>query len=91
MEKDRIKFWYKQADRILTFEISRIICEEDNRKQSIMSNDLVIGRDNGNGSFRASLHFNKKSTSGRNITIYLHMTSERITMVILWVTQSWPQ
>ena len=58
MEKDRIKFWYKQADRILTFEISRIICEEDNRKQSIMSNDLVIGRDNGNGSFRASLHFN---------------------------------
>ena len=43
MEKDHIKFWYKQADRILTFEISRIICEEDNRKQSIMSNDLVIG------------------------------------------------
>ena len=45
MEKDHIKFWYRQDDCPLTFELSLMMCKE--RKKLIMSIDLLIGRDHG--------------------------------------------
>ena len=42
--------------------------EKENKNKSIMSIDLVIVRDHGKGSFRASININANFTSGRNIT-----------------------
>ena len=42
MEKDHINFWYRQSDYLLTFELSRMMCEETNKNESIISIDLVI-------------------------------------------------
>ena len=65
MEKEKINFWYKQADCLPNFEILRIIFEEG---KQIMSIDLVIVGYHVKGAFRASVKIDSKFTSGRNTT-----------------------
>ena len=62
MKKEHIKFWYIQADCLLTFEISCTMCKEANKQKSILSIDLVIDGDCGKGAFGAIIKINAKFT-----------------------------
>ena len=69
MENECIKLCYKKSDCIITFELSRQMCEEANKNELIMSIGLVIGGYHGNGAFRASIKLNAKCIPERNTTM----------------------
>ena len=76
MVKDNIKLSYRQADCLLTVELSRMACEEANKNEPTMSIDLVIGGDHGKGAFRSSIMIYTHFISGRNITIIFRLAND---------------